>query len=256
MNKKLMSFIRVILLIIIFVCLGILGRRGYDYWVNMKNNQYINDLVKEESKKEKKPSKKQSDEEKWKAKEKKYMNVLSKLREKNSDVKAFMEIEGTYISYPILQAEDNSFYLRKGLNKDYDVAGSIFMDYNNEADFSDDNTVIYGHHLEIDTMFTGLDNYRKEDFAKKHRKIFITTPEGLREYKVFSAYGTPGDADYRTLDFEDGKVRVLYFDMLKERSEVKLNTKDFTEKDSIITLSTCQYDYDDQRLAVHAVRVK
>lgn len=254
MKDKLLKLIRIILVIIIIVCLGILGRRGYDYYVNYKNNQHISRIVDEVSDVDEKDD--TSSEEKFHNLEKKYMKILEKLQNENSDVKAFMEIPGTYIAYPIMQANDNSFYLRKGINKKYDIAGSIFMDYMNDSKVDDANTVIYGHHLDIESMFTGLDGYRKNDFAQNHRTIYLVTNEGLREYQVFSAYGIPSEYDYRTLDFEDSEERIKYFNKLKANSENELKTRDFKESDTIITLSTCQYDYKDQRLAVHALRVR
>lgn len=255
MKETLRKIIRFILLIVIIVCLAILGKRGYDYWTNIKNNKHIAGLIKE-SKDHVGDDANLSPEEKLKKLEEQNLYLLKKFKEENSDVVAVIEIPGTSIKYPLLHADDNYFYLRKGLNKEYDLAGSIFMDTNNNTDLNDDNTVIYGHHLELESMFTPLDQYRKQDFAEEHRTMYITTEEGLREYEIFSAYGIPADYDYRTLEFMYDADKIPYFEKLKNNSEVDLETRDFTEDDTIVTLSTCQYDYDDQRLAVHAVRIR
>ncbi|WP_276880823.1 class B sortase [Anaerococcus tetradius] len=259
MKNKILSFIRFILVVVILVCLVILGRRGYDYWTNIKNNKHIAGLIEESEKQAGDDKDKDANldpEAKFKKLEKQNLYLLKKFKKENKDVVAVIEIPGTAIKYPVLHADDNQFYLRKGLNKQYDIAGSIFMDTNNSPDLSDDNTVIYGHHLELESMFTPLDQYRKQEFAEKHRTLYVTTEEGLREYQIFSAYGIPSDYDYRTLEFMYDADKVPYFKKLKDNSEVKLETRDFTEDDSIITLSTCQYDYYDQRLAVHAVRIR
>ena len=254
MKDKILKLIRVILVIVIAVCLGILGKRGYDYYTNYKNNQHISNIVKDVKANNNDSNDNVNNYDKL---EKKYLAILKKLQKENSDIVAFMEIPGTYISYPIFQSNDNNFYLRKGIDKKYDIAGSIFMDYMNDSKVNDDNSVIYGHHLDdIKSMFTGLDGYRKKDFAKSHRKIYLVTNEGLREYQVFSAYGIPSDYDYRTLSFEDKDQKIQYFNKLKSNSENKLKTREFKKDDTIITLSTCQYDYKDQRLAVHALRVR
>ena len=260
MKSKIMTFIRFVLILIILACISILGKRGLDYWTNMKNNRYIENLskeaeadvdgdinIEEEGGDNVDPLARL---------EKVHLSLLGKLKEQNSDVIAVIEIPGTGIKYPILQGPDNDFYLRKGLNKEYDIAGSIFMDVYNSPDMTDDNSVIYGHHLEIDSMFTPLDQYRKQEFAEKNRTIYLTTDEGLRVYEIFSAYGIPSDYDYRTLDFTYEGDKVPYYNKLRSNSEVDLDTRPFTEKDTIITLSTCQYDYDDQRLAIHAVRIR
>lgn len=256
MKETLRKVIRFILLIVIIVCLAILGKRGYDYWTNIQNNKHIAGLIKESQDEIGDGDENLSPEEKLKKLEKQNLYLLKKFKEENSDVVAVIEIPGTPIKYPLLHANDNSFYLRKGLNKEYDLAGSIFMDTNNNTDLNDDNTVIYGHHLELESMFTPLDQYRKQDFAEKHTTMYITTEEGLREYEIFSAYGIPSDYDYRTLEFMYDADKIPYFEKLQNNSEVDLGSREFTEDDTIVTLSTCQYDYDDQRLAVHAVRIK
>lgn len=255
MKETLRKVIRFILLIVIIVCLAILGKRGYDYWTNIQNNKHIAGLIKESQNEIGDDDENLSPEEKLKKLEKQNLYLLKKFKEENSDVVAVIEIPGTPIKYPLLHADDNSFYLRKGLNKEYDLAGSIFMDTNNNTDLNDDNTVIYGHHLELESMFTPLDQYRKQDFAEKHTTMYITTEEGLREYEIFSAYGIPSDYDYRTLEFMYDADKIPYFEKLQNNSEVDLGSREFTEDDTIVTLSTCQYDYDDQRLAVHAVRI-
>lgn len=256
MKETLRKVIRFILLIVIIVCLAILGKRGYDYWTNIQNNKHIAGLIKESQDEIGDDDENLSPEEKLKKLEKQNLYLLKKFKEENSDVVAVIEIPGTPIKYPLLHADDNSFYLRKGLNKEYDLAGSIFMDTNNNTDLNDDNTVIYGHHLELESMFTPLDQFRKQDFAEKHTTMYITTEEGLREYEIFSAYGIPSDYDYRTLEFMYDADKIPYFEKLQNNSEVDLGSREFTEDDTIVTLSTCQYDYDDQRLAVHAVRIK
>lgn len=259
MRSKVMAFIRFVLILIILACIAILGKRLLDYRTNYQNNKFIENTYQEaeadvDSGEAEAGSEVKNDP--LARLEKVHLTLLNKLKEQNSDVIAIIEIPGTGIKYPILQGPDNDFYLRKGLNKEYDIAGSIFMDVYNSADMTDDNSVIYGHHLEIDSMFTPLDQYRKQEFAEEHRAIYLTTEDGLREYEIFSAYGIPSDYDYRTLDFTYDGDKVPYFNKLMSNSEVKLDTRPFTEDDTIITLSTCQYDFEDQRLAVHAVRIR
>ena len=105
-------------------------------------------------------------------------------------------------------------------------------------------------------MFTALEKFRKQDFAQKNRKIYITTNEGLREYGIFSVYTTPADYDYRTMSFQDVGQKLMYFEKLRDKSDISFENREFKEDDTIITLSTCQYDYEDERLAVHAIRVR
>lgn len=261
MKSKVMSVVRFFLILIILACIAILGKRLLDYRTNANNNKEIANVVKEiEEEMGRNGSNASNDPniDSWEQKHQHYLKVMETLSKKynNDDIIGFIDIPDVGISYPIVQGPDNDFYLRKGLNKEYDIAGSIFIDMNNKPDFNDDNTVIYGHHLEINSMFTPLDQYRKQDFAQEHTTIYLATKSELREYQIFSAYGIPADYAYRTLYFTNRDDVVPYFNELKNNSEVSLPSQPFSSDSQIITLSTCQYDYDDQRLAVHAVRVK
>lgn len=260
MKSKVMSVVRFFLILIILACIAILGKRLLDYRTNSNNNKEIANVVKEvEEEMQHSGTDNDLDQtDAWEQKHQHYLKVMETLSKKynNDDIIGFIDIPDVGISYPMVQGPDNDFYLRRGLNKEYDIAGSIFIDMNNKPDFNDDNTVIYGHHLEINSMFTPLDQYRKQDFAQNHTTIYLATKDELREYQIFSAYGIPADYAYRTLYFTNRDDVVPYFNQLRSNSEVELPSQQFTPESQIITLSTCQYDYADQRLAVHAVRVK
>ena len=260
MKSKVMSVVRFFLILIILACIAILGKRLLDYRTNSNNNKEIANVVKEvEEEMQHSGTENDLDQtDAWEQKHQHYLKVMETLSKKynNDDIIGFIDIPDVGISYPMVQGPDNDFYLRRGLNKEYDIAGSIFIDMNNKPDFNDDNTVIYGHHLEINSMFTPLDQYRKQDFAQNHTTIYLATKDELREYQIFSAYGIPADYAYRTLYFTNRDDVVPYFNQLRSNSEVELPSQQFTPESQIITLSTCQYDYADQRLAIHAVRVK
>jgi sortase, srtB family len=242
------KIINIILLIIILACIGILFKRGYDYYTNIQNKKFIDSISTE-------VEKEVQNDNPYANKEEIALKKLQKFKEINEDVVAYIEIPGTYVNYPVVQAKDNDFYLTRGLDKEYDIAGSLFLDAINDNKFNDENTIIYGHHLEIDSMFTVLDGYRKQDFANAHKTLYLTTEDGLREYRIFSAYGTPQSYNYRTINFAYPEDKIEYFNEKKNKSEVDMGDTEFTTLDSFLTLSTCQYDYNDQRLAVHAVRV-
>jgi len=97
---------------------------------------------------------------------------FSGLKELNPDCIGWIRFENIDISYPIMQGEDNEYYLKHTFEGQAVTAASIFMDANNHADFSDQNTFIYGHNMKDKTMFGKLNNYKDEEFIKKIR-IFI-----------------------------------------------------------------------------------
>ncbi len=258
MKSKVMSVIRFFLILVILASIAILGKRLLDYRTNSQNNKEIANIVKEVEYASNDDFDQSGNIDPFKKKEEHYFKVMEALERKynNDDIVGFIDIPDVGISYPILQGPDNDFYLYKSISKEYDIAGSLFIDMNNKPDFNDDNTVIYGHHLEINSMFTPLDQYRKQEFAQNHTTIYLSTRDELREYRIFSAYGIPADYAYRTLYFTNRDDVVPYFNQLMNNSEVSLPQENFSSDNQIITLSTCQYDYADQRLAVHAVRVR
>ena len=89
---------------------------------------------------------------------------FQKLKEENSDIIAWIYCEDTPINYPVVLAKDNSYYLHRKINGDYGFAGTLFADYRNKGDFSDNNTIIYGHNMKNDTMFGTITEYRNQEY--------------------------------------------------------------------------------------------
>lgn len=87
----------------------------------------------------------------------------------NPEVRGWIRIDGTQISYPIVQGEDNYKYVNKDAVGKDSLSGSIFLDYRNASDFSDPNNILYGHHMAKDTMFGELDKYSDLSFFESHR---------------------------------------------------------------------------------------
>lgn len=97
-------------------------------------------------------------------------NPLSfqELQELNPDVFGWLEVYGTNISYPLLQGEDNDKYVHTDVMGNYSASGSLFLDYRNQPDFSDFNSIIYGHHMEKQAMFGELSQFLNDDYFKEH----------------------------------------------------------------------------------------
>lgn len=186
---------------------------------------------------------------------------LRKLRMKNSDIIAFLNIPDLDIRYPVVH-KDNSYYLRRDLNKEYSLAGTLFVEEFNKKDFSDMNTIIYGHNMsnafvKSAKMFEPLVKLGEKDYvsSKDNHYIELYTDQGVKVYKVFSAHYDIASSDYRLLNIREGK-RVNYLKSLKKRSRVKFSDYKFNEDSKILTLSTCDNVTDEGRFAVHAVLVE
>ena len=181
---------------------------------------------------------------------------LKSLRETNPDVIGWISIPGTVIDYPIVQTEDNDYYLDHSITGTYLIAGSIFADYRNASDWSDQNTVLYGHNMASGEMFAALAKFKSGSFFRANRYIYIYTDEGIRVYTVFSAYETNTYNPYTRMHFASDNEFVEWAKKAYSASLKKVydHTFKFTGEDRILTLSTCTNGFnDDGRLAVHAV---
>ncbi len=120
------------------------------------------------------------------------------LLEINPDTIAWIRFdEPSIINYPVVKSADNNEYLTKTFAENDNKLGAIFMDMRNNSDFSDRNTIIYGHHLNVSPdMFSRLHLYEDEEFCQEHPDFYIYTPDGkVRTYTVFSAGVVNASAD-------------------------------------------------------------
>lgn len=164
----------------------------------------------------------------------------------NPDVVAWIYLEGTVINYPIVQGEDNSQYLYRLVDGTYNSAGSIFMDYRNEPDFSGRNTILYGHHMKNKSMFGPLTNYKEQSFYDDHPTCLILTPDGNYKLEFFAGYVANLNGQSWKLEFESDEEYGAWLDQAIENSTFQSNITP-TPQDRVITLSTCSYEYDDAR---------
>ncbi len=91
------------------------------------------------------------------------------LRDISEDAIAWITVDDTRIDYPVMQGSDNNEYLNKDPFGKYSLSGSIFLDSRNKDDFSDDYSLLYGHHMEYGAMFGALDQFKNKDYFDSHR---------------------------------------------------------------------------------------
>lgn len=163
------------------------------------------------------------------------------LKSVNDDVVGWIYVEALPdISYPIVQGEDNDTYLHRTYEKNYNFAGTIFVDYENKGDFSDCNTLVYGHNMKNGSMFAQLKKFSQDSETYKKSKYFwIFTPEKNYRYEVISAYTTGVNSDTYTLFKGPGEEFQEYLQTIRGYSDIAIDTEEMTIKDKIITLSTC-----------------
>ncbi len=170
---------------------------------------------------------------------------FEKLLKENQDIVGWIYCEGTIINYPVVQAADNDYYLRRGLDGKYDVCGTVFMDYRCDANLTHRNTIIYGHNMRNHTMFSVLEQYKKQSFYEDHPVIWYLTPHGDYKIELFAGYVAPADARIYSV-FDSYEKMVEQSERAIEKSTFQ-SPIDPGKAEQIITLSTCSYEFEEAR---------
>lgn len=182
---------------------------------------------------------------------------FTELQQVNPDVYAWITVPGTEIDYPILQhASDNSYYLMHNIDGSYGYPGCIYTENLNSKDFTDNNTVIYGHNMKNGSMFAQLHKFEDPDFFNENREVLIYLPDEVLHYTIFAAHIYDDRHLLYSFDFSDPDVYQKYLDSVFNTRDMSANIdKDMTvtKEDQIITLVTCIGSQPNNRLLVQAV---
>lgn len=177
------------------------------------------------------------------------------LLEQNPDTVAWIRFdEPSMINYPVVKSADNSDYLTKTFVANDNKLGAIFMDYRNTSDFSDRNTFIYGHHLNVGgEMFSELLEYEDESFCKENPNFYIYTPDGkVRTYTIFSAGIVKDTAENYNITYDSDEAFTEYLNLCRESSNYQVDVE-LNAQSKIVSLSTCTNVRDDERFLVQGV---
>lgn len=186
----------------------------------------------------------------------KLINVnFDELLKINNQTKGWVKVNDTNINYPFVQANNNSYYLTHTFDKKGNGGGWVFLDYRNNSNLDNINTILYGHGMQDKTIFGTLGNVLKSGYIEKedNQFIMISTPTINLTYQIFSAYKIPNTSDYIQTEFSSDEEILAFYNMLKERSEINIDVP-ISSTDKILTLSTCYNN--DIKIAVHAKLVK
>ena len=200
--------------------------------------------------------------------EKNEQGILKKLEEmhsKNEDLIGWVEIDGTDVSYPVMQGDDNAFYLKHNYNKEESKAGSIFADYRGiiTKDEHPDNYVLYGHDMKSGEFFEPLAGYKKIDFFKEHQMVVFDTLYEEAQWEVFACFLTGGNSSqddgnffnyYSTQYFNSESEFNEFYDEVMKRTYFNTDV-DVNYGDELLTLSTCSREYWNSRFVIVARKV-
>ena len=178
------------------------------------------------------------------------------LKEKNPDTVAFIHMQGNNINYPVVQTDNNDYYLKHAYDKSKNSAGWVFMDYRNNITTLTDNTVIYGHGRLDETVFGSLKNALTKTWQanKENYVIWLTTEKENLVFQIFSIYTIPSENYYIETDFSNSADKEKWLSTMKERNTTSFDTSVNTN-DKILTLSTCQNN-NGGRIVVQAKLIK
>ena len=182
---------------------------------------------------------------------------FEELQAVNPDIYAWITVPGTVIDYPILQhASDNTYYLMHNIDGSYGYPGCVYTENMNSKDFTDNNTVIYGHNMKNGSMFAQLHKFEDPDFFNENREVLIYLPDEVLHYTIFAAHVYDDRHLLYSFDFTDPEVYQKYLDSIFSTRDMSANIdKDVTvtADDQIITLVTCIGSQPNNRLLVQAV---
>lgn len=257
MNRRVQGIIIAVSILVAVLCIGYI----VNYYVTLKNNAVVYEELQEVQE-----APKEAEEIEIEVEETEEVIAVEipvdfeALYEMNPDVYAWIEIEDTNVSYPILQsATDDSYYLEHTIDGTYGLPGTIYTEAIGGTDFDVFNTVIYGHNMNDDSMFGGLNLYRDLDYMMEHEIITIYKEDRILTYQVFVAT-TFSDAYLvyaynfdSTLDCEAFLEDLVSY---KAWDSVVRDDVEVTAEDRVITLSTCIGNMPNNRLLIGAVLIE
>ena len=241
-NKKITLLIYFVLVSLIIISIIYIVREFYWKKEAVEETKIVDTIEVDESKVTKESTKR--------------MIQVKSLQQENSEVVGFLEIENTNISYPVVQGNDNEYYMTHNYKKEKSKNGAIFLDKDYDWNIPSNNYLIYGHNLNNGTMFQELLKYANESYYKEHPTISFTTADEEGVYDIISIFRSKvyytSDNVFKYYFFINPKTKEEYNDYIKNIKEISLynieQTSDYGAQ--LITLSTCSYHVKDGRFVI------
>lgn len=188
-----------------------------------------------------------------KTEEKQYSFDLSPVILANSDTVGWIQVPGTVIDYAIVQGQSNDQYLHHDFYGEYNPAGAIFLDADNQVGEPLQNLIVYGHRMKDDSMFGELGKFLDESFYKENPIFTLITQDGIYDCEIFAVYRCTTEVDYCQLSFSTEDDQQRYVQQCRDRAAYQTPVS-VSPQDTLITLSTCDYvlDPNEGRLVVQA----
>lgn len=255
-NNKKLRFIRVTLLLIMIVCLIPVGQAYYLSCLHHKQQQELQNLLKNDD-----TADAQLEEETAKTVSKSVVDLesLNDLHGQNSDLAGWLIVQGTDISYPVMQCEDDEYYLSHNFYKKKDKYGCLYVKSNADLHTPGTNFIVYGHNMKDGSMFGQLDQYKSESFYMDHCQISFATLNEERRYEVMAVFEVQIEetSDFKYYQFYQAETEEEFLDFYENVRKLALYDTKVTAEfgDTFLTLSTCSDYGKNGRLVVVAKRL-
>lgn len=194
--------------------------------------------------------------------DKDYLAEYLELYRQNEDMVGWIKVEDTNINYPVVQSViEPNFYLKHKFDKTYSAYGCPYVQENCDVQKPSDNIIIYGHHMNDGSMFTGLMKYRNKSFWEEHKAITFDTLTDRHQYEVIAVFKTVVYTDssdsFKYYEFTDAENAAEFDAYVAKCKELSLYDTGVSAEygDKLISLSTCEYSRNNGRLVVVAKRV-
>ena len=174
----------------------------------------------------------------------------------NEDFSGWLTVPGTPIDYPVMQADDNEFYLHRNFEKEKRYSGIPFADYQCDLYTPSTNIIIYAHNMKDGSMFASLSRYDEKSFYEQNKIITFNTIYARGEYEVIGAFNTtPEEFPYH--EFINARNRGEFDEFIANVKRLSIYNTDSSASygDHLLTLSTCAYNTDDERFVVVAKKI-
>ena len=189
------------------------------------------------------------------------LEEYKKLYNSNKKLIGWLKIDDTNIDYPVMQTNNNEYYLDHNVNQEKDRNGALFLDKDCDVVNRSTNLIIYGHHMKSGRMFGNLDDYKSEKYYKKHSTIQFDTIYEKGTYEIMYVFRSKvyneGEVVFKYYQFIDCYSEQEFESNMKEMAALSLYDTGVTAEygDKLLTLSTCDSTVDDGRFVVVAKKV-
>ncbi len=184
---------------------------------------------------------------------------FDELRQINPDIRAWLTVDNTGIDYPVVQGDDNLYYMSRDVFGESSLAGSIFLDSRNSPDLSDRYFIIYGHHMEKGLMFGDLDKFLDPAFFEETRRGYIISDNGRADYSVLAVIEA-ADSTEEIFDPTkwsgglEGLYEFLAANANLSYAESMTELRDYPSESQVVALVTCTTGQTGERLVVFLYR--